>query len=335
MLRIAVLGCGRIGRMHAANIGAHPRTRLAGVFDVSREAAAEVGAREATPVFATDEEVFASREVDAVLIASSTSTHADYIEKAVAAGKPVLCEKPIDLSLERVDRCASTIGKTSLPIMLGFVRRFDPTHRATKAAIANGDIGDVHQIVITSRDPGMAPAAYMEVSGGIFRDMTIHDFDMARFLLGEEPQTVSAVGSRLVNPALMARCEDWDTVSVVLTTPSGKQCVILNSRQAVYGYDQRVEVFGNKGMAISENRRAHDSVRFAAEFTARGAPYLDFFIERYGEAFNAEIGAFVDAVENATAPEVGFADGRAALVLAEAAGRSIREGRPVNTNEVG
>ncbi|WP_454819297.1 inositol 2-dehydrogenase [Labrys neptuniae] len=334
VLRIAVLGCGRIGRMHAANIAAHPRARLAGVFDVSREAAMEVGAREATTVFETDEDVFASEGVDAVLIASSTSTHADYIEKAVAVGKAILCEKPIDLSLERVDRCARIIGKSSLPIMLGFVRRFDPTHRATRAAIVNGDIGDLHQIVITSRDPAMAPAAYMEVSGGIFRDMTIHDFDMARFLLGEEPETVSAVGSRLVNPPLMERCNDWDTVSVVLTTASGKQCVILNSRQAVYGYDQRVEVFGNKGMAVSENRRTHDSVRFTGEFTSRGAPYLNFFIERYAEAFNAEIGAFVDAVENGTAPEVGFEDGRRALVLAEAAGRSIQEGRPVETSEV-
>ncbi len=334
MLRIAVLGCGRIGQMHASNVAAHPRAQLAGVFDVVSEAAAKVGAKEGAPVFRTDDELFASKDVDAVLIASSTSTHADYIEKAVAAGKPILCEKPIDLSLERVDRCAKTIANTTLPIMLGFVRRFDPTHKATRAAIENGDIGDLHQIVITSRDPGMAPAAYMEVSGGIFRDMTIHYFDMARFLLGEEPDTVSAVGSRLVNAPLMERCNDWDTVSVVLTTPSGKQCVILNSRQAVYGYDQRVEVFGSKGMAISENRRAHDSVRFAAEFTSRGAPYLNFFIERYAEAFNAEIGAFVDAVENGTPPEVGFEDGRRALILAEAAGKSISEGRPVKTGEV-
>lgn len=334
VLRIAVLGCGRIGRMHAANIRAHPRARLAGVFDISRQAAAEVGASEGTTVYAADDDVFASSEVDAVLIASSTSTHADYIEKAVAAGKPVLCEKPIDLSLERVDRCAKTIGNTPLPIMLGFVRRFDRTHRATRAAILNRDIGELHQVVITSRDPAMAPDAYIETSGGIFRDMTIHDFDMARFLLGEEPQMVSATGSRLVDPTLMDRCGDWDTVSVVLATSTGKQCLILNSRQAVYGYDQRVEVFGNKGMAMSENRRTHDSVCFTAESTSRGAPYLNFFIERYSEAFNAEIGAFIDAVENGTSPEVGFEDGRAALILAEAASRSISEGRTVHISEV-
>lgn len=335
MLRIAVLGCGRIGRMHAANIAAHPRAALAGVFDVHREAADEVAGTHGVPSFESGEAVFASRDIDAILIATSTSTHADYIEQAVAAGKPILCEKPIDLSLDRVNRCATAIGDTRLPIMLGFVRRFDPGHRATRNAIRAGDIGDLHQVVITSRDPGMAPAGYIEVSGGIFRDMTIHDFDMARFMLGEEPVSVSATGSRLVDPALMTRCGDYDTVTVVLTTASGKQCIINNSRQAVYGYDQRVEALGTRGMVISENRKPHQATRFSADFTGRGAPYLNFFIERYAEAFNAEIGAFVDAVESGTPPEVGFEDGRLALVLAEAAVKSVAEGRTIRISEIG
>ncbi|EJL57886.1 putative dehydrogenase [Rhizobium sp. CF122] len=335
MLKIAVLGCGRIGRMHAENIAAHPRASLAGVFDIHRRAADEVGSKLGTTVFNSAEDALSSDAVDAVLIATSTPTHADFIEKAVTANKPMLCEKPIDLSLERVQRCAKAIGATEVPIMLGFVRRFDPGHRAAREAIRAGDIGDLHQVVITSRDPGMPPVAYTEASGGIFRDMTIHDFDMARFILGEEVTEVSAVGSRLVDPPLMERLGDYDTVTVVLTTSSGKQCIINNSRQAVYGYDQRVEALGTKGMVVSENRRPNMTTLHRADFTGKGAPLLNFFIDRYAEAFSAEISAFVDAIEAGKSPEVGFEDGRQALILAEAAFKSAAEGRTVKTSEIG
>lgn len=334
MLKIAVLGCGRIGKMHAANIAQHPRASLAGVFDVYQQAAAEVAAANGVRSFESAEAVFASPDVDAILIATSTNTHADYIEQAVAANKPILCEKPIDLSLDRVERCAAAIRGTSLPIMLGFVRRFDPGHNAVRDAIRTGDIGELLQVIITSRDPAMAPAAYIEASGGIFRDMTIHDFDMARFMLGEEPVTVSATGSRLIDPELMQRCDDYDTVSVVLTTASGKQCIINNSRQSAYGYDQRVEALGTAGMAISENRRAHHATLYSGTFTDRGTPYLNFFIERYTEAFNQEISEFVEAVEAGRQPSVEFDDGRVALVLAEAARKSIVEARTVNVSEI-
>jgi myo-inositol 2-dehydrogenase/D-chiro-inositol 1-dehydrogenase len=320
--------------MHAANVAAHPRAALAGVYDVDKAAAEQVGAACATRVFASPEAVFAAGDVDAVLIATSTATHVDYIERAVAAGKAILCEKPIDLALDRVNRCAATIAGSRLPIMLGFVRRFDPGHRAARAAIARGDIGELAQVVITSRDPAMAPAAYIEVSGGIFRDMTIHDFDMARYMLGEEPVSVSATGSRLVDPALMARCGDYDTVTVVLATASGRQCIINNSRRSAYGYDQRVEALGSLGMVISDNRRPHYATRYGADFVERGEPYLNFFIERYAEAFNAEITEFVDAVESGRAPSVGFEDGRLALVLAEAAIRSIEQRRTVEVAEL-
>ncbi|HEY0276020.1 MAG TPA: inositol 2-dehydrogenase [Paenirhodobacter sp.] len=335
MLRIAVLGVGRIGRMHAENIAAHPRARLAGVFDTHAPAATEVSEKLGVPAFDSAQAVFASADVDAVLIATSTATHADLIELAVAAGKPILCEKPIDLSLDRVTACATKIAGTPLPIMLGFVRRFDSGHAAVRAAIDAGKIGDLHQVVITSRDPGMAPAAYIEVSGGIFRDMTIHDFDMARFILGEEVTEVSATGSRLVDPALMAKCGDYDTVTVVLKTASGKQAIINNSRRAVYGYDQRVEAFGSAGMAISENRPLTHLRLATAGFTDQAAPLMNFFIDRYADAFAAEIGAFVDAVEQGKPAPVGFEDGRQALLLAEAAIRSIAEGRTVKTHEIG
>lgn len=335
MLAIAVLGVGRIGRMHAQNIAAHPRAALAGVFDIHAPSAAEVAEKLGTARFDSAEAALASPDVDAVLIASSTATHADLIEKAVAAKKPVLCEKPIDLSLARVDACAASIAGSGVPVMLGFVRRFDGGHRAVRRAVEDGTIGDVHQVVITSRDPGMAPAAYVETSGGIFRDMTIHDFDMARFILGEDVTEVTATGSRLVDPALMERCGDYDTVTVLLKTASGRQCVIANSRRAAYGYDQRVEAFGSAGMAISENRPLDHLRLYGETYTDRAAPLMNFFIDRYADAFVAEIGAFVDAVERGEAPEPGFEDGRQALVLAEAAIRSAAEERTVRTSEIG
>lgn len=334
MLRIAVLGCGRIGRMHAENIHAHPRAELAGVFDVVEAAAKEVAANLSVKQFASADDIFSANEVDAVLVATSTPTHADFIEAAVTAGKPCLCEKPIDLSVARVKACASAIAGTTVPIMLGFVRRFDKGHAAVRAAVEAGQIGDVHQVVITSRDPDIAPDAYIEVSGGIFRDMTIHDFDMARFIMGEEFETISAVGARLVAPALMERCDDYDTVTVTMTTASGKQCVISNSRRAVYGYDQRVEAFGTGGMAISENHPENNARLYGGAYTDQKAPLLNFFIERYAQAFASEIDAFVDAVENAAPPAVGFDDGHKALLLAEAALISVREGRPVHLKEV-
>jgi len=201
-------------------------------------------------------------------------------------------------------------------------------------SMMRGEIGELHQVIITSRDPGMAPDTYIEVSGGIFRDMTIHDFDLARYMLNDEIETVSATGSRLVDPALMNRCNDFDTVVVTMTTRSGKQAVITNSRQAVYGYDQRVELFGNKGMLISENRRHTQVTKHLKDATSISEPLLNFFIERYAEAFNAEINSFVQAINGKAPVEVGFEDGRIALLLAEAAFKSAHENRVIQLNEI-
>lgn len=335
MPRIAVLGCGRIGRMHAAAIAAHPRCDLAAVYDIDAAAAQAVGAGQGVRVAATAEEVFASDAVDAVLVATATPTHADYIEAAVRAGKPVLCEKPIDLSLERVNACARAIAGSSVPVQIGFNRRFDPGHRAARAAVERGEIGDLHQVIITSRDPEMPPRSYYEVAGGLLRDMTIHDFDLARFMLGEEPVEVFAIAGGLIDPALMAELGDHDSAMIVMRTASGRQCHINNSRTSVYGYDQRVELMGTRGMVQSENRRPHELVRHTASATNAQEPALFFFIERYAEAFRAEIDAFVDCIETGSAPEVGFEDGRRALILAEAAYRSIAEGRMVRVSEIG
>ena len=335
MARVSVLGCGRIGRMHADNIAAHPRAELAGVFDIDGPSAEDVAERHNVANFATADEAITSDAVDGVLIATPTSTHVEFLETSVKAGKPVLCEKPIDLSLSRVDALKERIAGTTVPIMLGFVRRFDPGHAAARTAAANGDIGELHQVIITSRDPGMAPDGYIETSGGIFRDMTIHDLDLARYMLREEIAEVSAAGSRLVDPELMTRCDDFDTVVVVLVTDSGKQAVITNSREAVYGYDQRVELFGSGGMLISENRRDHLMTKHVAGSTNVAAPLQHFFIERYGEAFNAEIGHFVESIESGAPVPVGFEDGRLALLLADACFMSVTEGRAIRTSEIG
>ena len=329
MLRIAVLGCGRIGRMHAANIARHPRTALAMVYDVHAPSATTLAESEGTRVAKSAREVLASPEVDAVLIASATPTHADYIERAVEAGKAALCEKPIDLDLARVEACRARIAGSSVPVQIGFNRRFDPGHRAARDAVAAGDIGDLHQVVITSRDPELPPRAYLEAAGGLFRDMTIHDFDLARFLLGEEPVEVFAVAGALIDPELGAELDEVDSAMFILRTASGRQCHINNSRTAVYGYDQRVELMGSAGMVVSGNRKPHEMRRYSAKNVEGAEPYQFFFIERYREAFMAELDAFVDAVETGAQPEVGFEDGRRALVLAEAAYVSYRERRLV------
>ncbi len=332
-MRMAVIGCGRIGRMHAANIRLHPETELAMVFDEHGPSAEETAAANGCAVAAGAEEVFGSSDVDAVLVASVTATHADYIERAVAAGKPVLCEKPIDLDLDRVNACAARIASSGVPVQIGFNRRFDPGHRAARDAAASGGIGTLHQVIITSRDPGMPPRSYYESAGGLLRDMTIHDFDLARFMLGDEPTEVLAVAGRLIDPALMDELDDHDTAMIILTTADGKQCHINNSRTSTYGYDQRVELLGSRGMVTSGNRRPHEARRYSDTAVEAAEPYLDFFIERYQEAFMAEIGAFARAVRDGTPPEVGFEDGRRALILAEAAYRSIAERRAVPVAE--
>jgi len=333
-VRIAVLGTGRIGRMHADNLVQHADTELAMVYDVDRASAEAVAERHSVRAAASAEEVFAASEVDAVLVATATPTHADYIEAAVAAGKPVLCEKPIDLSLARVNETARRIAGADVPIQIGFNRRFDPGHAKARARAHAGEIGDIHQVVITSRDPEMPPRAYYEAAGGLLRDMTIHDFDLARFMLPEEPAHVFASASRLIDPALMSELGDHDTAMIVMTTASGRQCCINNSRTAVYGYDQRVEILGTTGMLVSDNVRADNVRRHGKDETEAGSPYLYFFIERYRQAFFAELDAFVAAVREGRPTSPGFEDGRLALVLAEAAYRSLAERRAVAVEEI-
>jgi myo-inositol 2-dehydrogenase/D-chiro-inositol 1-dehydrogenase len=328
MLRFALFGAGRIGAMHAANIAASRDGVLHCVYDHYTEAARRVASVHDAAIAASVADALGDSQVDAVLIASSTDTHVDLITAAVRAGKAVLCEKPIDLDIARVERCRQDIAGATVPVQIGFNRRYDPSHRAVREAVAAGEIGAVHLLVITSRDPGLAPMDYMKTSGGIFRDMTIHDLDLARFILGEDPTEVYAAGSVLIEPALAA-LGDVDTAMLVLKAPSGALVHINNSRHAVYGYDQRVEAFGAHGMVQSENWRATSLRRSSAQATDAQAPLLHFFIERYAQAYRDELDDFIACVESGRAPHVGFEDGRRALILADAAFESLRAGRAV------
>ncbi|PKP75468.1 MAG: inositol 2-dehydrogenase [Alphaproteobacteria bacterium HGW-Alphaproteobacteria-6] len=330
-VRFGLLGAGRIGKVHAHAIAGNADARLVAVADAVAPAAealaAQYGAavRDAAAIIAAD-------DIDAVVICTPTNTHADLIEAAARAGKAIFCEKPIDLALDRVKACLRVVGETKATLMVGFNRRFDPHFAAVRGAIDAGRIGKVEMVTITSRDPGAPPADYIRVSGGIFRDMTIHDFDMARFLLGEEVATVYATASVLVDPAI-GKLGDFDSASLVLTTATGRQCLISNSRRASYGYDQRIEVHGSKGAVSAENQRPVSIEVATAEGYTR-PPLHDFFMTRYTEAYAAEIAAFVTAVTTGKPAAPGGEDGLAALALAEAALRSVAEGRQVAMTEI-
>ncbi|QFS98058.1 Inositol 2-dehydrogenase [Labrenzia sp. THAF191b] len=330
-VNVALLGAGRIGKVHAKAVGAAAGATLVAVADAFPEAAETLAAAYGARV-STIDEIAAAGDVDAVIICTPTDTHADLIEKFARAGKAIFCEKPVDLSLDRVKACLKTVEDLGATLMLGFNRRFDPHFRAVRAAIDEGRIGDVEMVQITSRDPGAPPPSYITSSGGIFRDMTIHDFDMARFLLGDEVTTVYATASVLVDPEI-GKLGDYDSAMVVLTTASGKQCSISNSRRATYGYDQRIEVHCSKGVVSAENQRPV-SIEVATEAGYTRPPLHDFFMTRYTEAYAAEITAFVEAIETGSAPSPSGEDGLKALALAEAALKSIAERRAVGMDEV-
>jgi myo-inositol 2-dehydrogenase/D-chiro-inositol 1-dehydrogenase len=329
MVNIAVLGAGRIGRIHSASVAGNPKARLVAVADPFGNAAEEVarahGAEAMTDAMAT----IARPDVEAVVIGTPTDTHVGLMLKAIELGKPVLCEKPIDLDIAKSESAAAEVERRGGKVMLAFNRRFDSTFAEIRRSIEAGRIGEVRQVIISSRDPGMPPPAYVKTSGGIFRDMTIHDLDMARWLLGEDPVSVTAVGSRLVDPDLLTQYDDYDTVMVTLRTASGKQAHINNCREAVYGYDQRVEVLGATGMLTQDNLRPTTMRITTAEATDAREPLLNFFLERYAQAYKAEMDAFIDAIEGGKPMPVTVRDGVLALRLAECAVESARTGRTV------
>ena len=333
-VRIGLLGCGRIGAMHAELIARRvPGADLAAVYDVVDDAAASVAGEYGARVATSPAEVIEADDVDAVAVCSSTDTHIDLLVEAAAAGKPAFVEKPLSLDLAEVDRGIAAATEAGIAVQVGFNRRFDAAHRHVRDRVAAGDVGDVHLVRISSRDPDPPPIPYIEVSGGIFCDMTIHDFDMARFVIGSDAVEVYAVGGVRVDPAI-GEAGDLDTAVIVVTHASGAITTIDNSRRAVYGYDQRLEAFGSAGMASSDNPPSA-TARYWDGDGEHGAPLPYFFVERYTASYLAEWDAFVAMVRGAAPSPVTLADGRAPLVMGLAAWKSVREGRPVAINEIG
>ncbi|XUY28598.1 inositol 2-dehydrogenase [Agrobacterium sp. rho-8.1] len=326
MLKVGLLGAGRIGRVHAVNIAGHARSRLAAVSDVNEAAARQLAAAH-NSTYASLDAILNDDSIDAVLIATSTDTHSDLIEQATAAGKAVLCEKPVDLSLKRAQACLDVVAKTDVPVMIGFNRRFDPNFAAIKAAVVAGEVGKPELLSITSFDPAPPPVSYIKVSGGLFRDMMIHDFDMANFLMGDTPAAVHAVGTSIVDPEI-GKAGDVDTAVVTLTYADGRIAVIKNSRRAVYGYDQRVELLGSDGLLSAGNVLENTVSKATSQGVLSAKPEF-FFLERYMRAYAAEWDAFVSAILDGASVPVTLRDGVAALALAEAATQSARSGQPV------
>ena len=330
-VRFAILGAGRIGQVHARAVTSTPDATLVAIADPVADAAQRVADAYGCDIRSIDE-IAASDDVGAVAICTPTNTHADLIEQFAKAGKAVFCEKPIDLSLERVKTCLKTVEAEDATLMVGFNRRFDPDFMALKKSIDDGRIGDVEMITLTSRDPGPPPYEYIKVSGGIFRDMTIHDFDVARWLLGEEVEMVQAAASVLTDTKI-GELGDFDSINVILTTASGKQCTITNSRRATYGYDQRIEVLGSKGSVSAENHR-EANIEIADSTGYLRPPLLNFFMSRYVNAYANEIAAFVGAVANGSPTPTTGHDGMMALALADAALKSVAEGSVVKVSDV-
>lgn len=325
MTVLAQFGAGRIGQIHARNVCALGAP-LKYIVDVNVAAAKQL-AQAVGAAAAEEDSVFADAEVTGVIIGSSTDTHADLIERAARAGKAIFCEKPIDLDLARTRACLKVVEDCGVPLFIGFNRRFDPSFTGLKGALDAGRIGKLENLTITSRDPAPPPADYVVRSGGLFRDMMIHDFDMARWLLGAEPVRLYARGSVLVDPAI-GKAGDVDSAVVMLETAEGVQCQIINSRRAAYGYDQRIEAFGEKGLLLAGNRDAR-ALQTWSEAGITGEKPLYFFLERYTEAYRAEMAHFLACLAGKEQPKVAASDGLRALELADAANQSLRAGQAV------
>ncbi|NLF10813.1 MAG: inositol 2-dehydrogenase [Anaerolineaceae bacterium] len=333
-MNVGVIGAGRIGRVHAENLAYRiPEANLVAISDVFVAAAEKLAAELGVSAYQDHRRILDDPAIDAVLICSSTDTHARFMEEAAQAGKQIFCEKPIALDLVAIDRALEVVKQAGVKLQIGFNRRFDPNFRRVHDVVAEGQIGQPHVLRITSRDPLPPPIDYVRVSGGIFLDMTIHDFDMARFLMGKEVESVYAAAGVMVDPRI-GEVGDVDTAVVTLHFVDGSLGVIDNSRQAVYGYDQRVEVFGSAGVVTADNNYPNTAMISDAKRVHRDLP-LNFFMERYVDSYVNEMRAFVDCVVNNAPPPVTGLDGRIPVVMGYAAKQSVAEGRPVRLDEVG
>ena len=329
MLNLAIFGAGRIGQIHARNAAALTELKLRYVVDPNA-VAADALARQTGATVSDIDTVLGDASVAGVIIASATNAHLDQALAAAAAGKKIFCEKPLDLDLSRARQAAPELSRATL--LLGFNRRFDPNFATLKARLDANAVGRLETLNITSHDPGPPPVSYIRVSGGLFKDMTIHDFDMARWLLGEEPTEVFAAASCLVDPAI-ADAGDIDTARILLKTAGGKLCVISNTRRSGYGYDQRIEAFGSAGTVRADNVLM-STVSTCTERGSAGDTLQNFFLDRYADAYRREMRHFVDILRDAAAPAVGYQDGVASLALAEAAAQSVKQNAPVRVGSL-
>ena len=327
-IAVGIVGAGRIGAIHAANVAENPRAELILTADAKPERAGELSARHGGAATTKPEDVLDDPRVDAILICSPTATHADYLEHAVRRNKAVFCEKPIDLDLGRAEACWQQLGDSELPIQLGFNRRFDPSHAAVRKAVSERIAGTLQQVLISSRDPAPPPKDYVKGSGGIFQDMMIHDFDMARFICGEDIVSVSATGQCLVSDDIRV-CGDFDTATATLTMQSGTLVTISNARNCAFGYDQRIEVFGSEGMVTSENIHATSHTITTANAYKAGSKLLSFFTDRYAESYKLELDHFIECVRTRNPPSIGLKSGLEALRAAEAAAQSAASGETI------
>jgi len=326
-MKFALFGTGLIGKVHANNIAAHPRATLQYVYDINSEAAQQVAARLGARVALSPEEIWTADDVDAVLIASSTNTHADLLSSAVKARKPVYCEKPIDLNIERVKVVVQEVYATNVPIMIGFSRRFDANHLGVREAIQNGEIGKLEMMQLTTRAQEPPPISYVKVSGGQFRDQTIHFFDLICWLADDAPVEVYAAGSVLVDPAI-GEAGDVDTSMLILRMPGGALCQIDNSRRTTYGYDERIEVFGSKGM-VQSNRKPTREVSLYTGTKVVSAGLHPGWFERFEPSFALALDAFISAIEGKQTSYPSLMDGLRAQIIAEAAVESLQKNQPV------
>ncbi len=332
-INVAVAGLGRIGKIHLKNLSRNfSEIKVVAAMDVIAESKA-IADEFSVPVFVQNfDELLAVPGLDAVVICSPTNTHADYVVKAAKAGKQIFCEKPLDLSLERVKEVLEIVKGCGVKLMLGFNRRFDPEFKKIRQLVVNDAVGDVQIVKITSRDPGPPPVSYVKVSGGMFLDMTIHDFDMARYISGKQVMEVYAKAAVMVDPEI-GKAGDVDTAIITLTFDDGSMAVIDNCRKAVYGYDQRLEVFGSKGMAQAENNFPNNHKLYSATGVTGDLP-LHFFLERYDASYNQEIREFIDALVSGNKMPVDGTDGLLSIAIGLAAKKSVAENRPVKIEEI-
>jgi myo-inositol 2-dehydrogenase/D-chiro-inositol 1-dehydrogenase len=333
-VNVGIIGAGRIGKLHAENLAYQvPEANIIAIADVFLEAAEKCAADFQIPSAVKDyREIMENPDIEAVMICSSTDTHARMIEEAAAAGKHIFCEKPIDFDLDRIDKALEAVDKAGVKLQVGFNRRFDPNFKRVREVVAAGKIGTPHILRITSRDPEPPPIEYIKVSGGIFLDMTIHDFDMARYLIGDEVSEIYAAGGVMVDPEI-GQAGDIDTAVITLRFENGTIGAIDNSRRAVYGYDQRVEVFGSEGMVAVSNNTPDTAVYSNAEGVHSSLP-LFFFVERYTESYVTEMREFIECIQRDQTPSVIGIDGRIPVVMGYAAIKSYEENRPVKLSEI-